>query len=333
MLLINFNSYMKTQLLHSFAAKEISQVEWEKPEITANEIEVQTIFCGICRSDIGSYNRWELMPYTDAENPNGRIGGFGHEGLGIVTKIGANITDVKVGDYVSTWGDPAFAYYYNIRKGEYAIVPEALPKYILQPTACSINIAVKTLLAAKNLNGVDNPQILLLGSGFMSLVIGQYFISQNISFDIVGSSNKSEWEKIGVTMKTIDEVSGGIYAGGRYDAIIDLTSKAENWHLIPQLDLLKPEGILCYASTPYTPVTTNFFEQCWNCYTIIMPSPRNSDFGNIMKLTAQLITEGRIDPTNYWTNSYDRNDMDSVKQGFEDGSNRTPEYIRGYLVF
>lgn len=319
---------MKTKLLHSFEAKQIGEYEWEKPEITADEIEIKTLLCGICRSDIGSYNRFELMPYTDEANPNGKLGGFGHEGLGIVTKIGANITDVKVGEMVSTWGDPAFAYYYNVKKGEYAIVPEASPKYILQPTACSINIAIKTLLATAKLNDNLEPKILLLGSGFMSLVIGQYFLSQNIDFHIVGSANKNEWQKLGVTMKSITEI-----VGNQYDAIIDLTSKAENWDLIPKLNLLKPEGILCYASTPYTPVTTNFFEQCWNCYTIIMPSPRNTDFDEMMKLTANLIMGGVIDPTSYWTNAYDRHDLESVKLGFEEGTHRTPEYIRGFLVY
>jgi threonine dehydrogenase-like Zn-dependent dehydrogenase len=319
---------MKTKLLHSFEAKQIGEYEWEKPEITADEIEIKTLLCGICRSDVGSYNRWELMPYTDSENTNGKLGGFGHEGLGIVTKIGTNITDVKVGEIVSTWGDPAFAYYYNVKKGEYAIVPEATAKYILQPTACSINIAVKTLDTCTLLQRNENPNILLLGSGFMSLVIGQYFIATNKSFDIVGSSNKDEWAKLGVTMKSIKDVTGN-----QYDAVIDLTSKAENWNLITELKLLRPEGILCYASTPYTPVTTNFFEQCWNCFTIIMPSPRNSDFGDIMKLTANLIMAGHIDPTPYWTHAYDRRDIESVKLGFEEGSNRTPEYIRGFLVY
>jgi threonine dehydrogenase-like Zn-dependent dehydrogenase len=162
----------------------------------------------------------------------------------------------------------------------------------------------------------------------MSLVIGQYFIATNKSFDIVGSSNKDEWAKLGVTMKSVKDVTGN-----QYDAVIDLTSKAENWNLITELKLLRPEGILCYASTPYTPVTTNFFEQCWNCFTIIMPSPRNSDFGDIMKLTANLIMAGHIDPTPYWTHAYDRRDIESVKLGFEEGSNRTPEYIRGFLVY
>lgn len=319
---------MNTKLLHSFGPKEISEVDWVKPDITANEIEVQTILCGICRSDIGSYNRWELMPYTDDANPNGKIGGFGHEGLGIVTKVGENVVDVKVGEYVSTWGDPAFSYFYNVNDGEYAIVPEASPKYILQPTACSINIAIKTLKACNRLTYESEPKILLLGSGFMSVIIGQYFKYRSVNFDIVGSSNPDEWGKLGVTMKSIKDI-----AGNQYDAIIDLTSKAENWDMIPKMKLLKPEGILCYASTPYTPVTTNFFEQCWNCYTIIMPSPRNSDFDVMMKTTADLISRGHIDPSGLWTKGYDRSDIDAVKQGFEDGTNRTPDYIRGYLVF
>lgn len=319
---------MKVELLHSYSERNIDNYDWLKPEPTDDEIEVKTVLCGICRSDIGSWNRWENMPYTDADNPNGKLGGFGHEGLGIVTRVGANVDDVKVGEFVATWCDPAFAYYYNVKKGEYAVVPEATPKYILQPTACAINIARRTTRACISLNQTYVPKILLIGTGFMSLVIGQYYNHFGIKFDIVGSANPDKWEKLGAKLKTMQEV---LDANEQYDAVIDLSSKAANWDIIPKL--LKIEGVMCYASTPYSPVTTNFFEQCWNCYSIIMPSPRNSDFGDVMRTTAKLITLGAIDPSEYWTAGYKRNDIYSVYQGFQDGSNRTPEYIRGYLEY
>jgi len=51
----------------------------------------------------------------------------GHEGLGLVTKVGANISDVKAGDYVATRGEPAYADYYNVRALEYVQVPAADP--------------------------------------------------------------------------------------------------------------------------------------------------------------------------------------------------------------
>jgi D-arabinose 1-dehydrogenase-like Zn-dependent alcohol dehydrogenase len=314
--------------LHSFNTGSIEEVVWERPHINPDEVVVETKLCGFCRSDVGSVARFEAMPYSDAENPNGKIGGLGHEGLGVVVEVGDNVTDIKVGDVVSTWGDPAFAYKYNVKANEAIQVPEVSPKYILQPTACSINIAMKTIDACSKINSCHSPKILLLGTGFMSLIIGQYFKNCNIQFDVVGSANKRDWHELYIQLKTIDQV-----AGNQYDAVIDLTSKAANWDLIADLNLLKPEGILCYASTPYTPVTTNFFKQCWNCYTIIMPSPRNSDFDQIMRKTALLIRLGAINPAPYWTKGYARSSMDEVLQAFTDGLNRTPDYIRGYIDY
>jgi len=297
----------------------IEYTDVQLPEMLESQIMVKTILCGICRSDIFAYGGFEApMPFLRQ----------GHEGLGEVVKVGSEITDVKVGDLVATFSDPAYATYYYAGKEEYAIVPEATPKYILQPTACAINIARRTTRACISLNQTYVPKILLIGTGFMSLVIGQYYNHFGIKFDIVGSANPDKWEKLGAKLKTMQEV---LDAKEQYDAVIDLSSKATNWDIIPKL--LKIEGIMCYASTPYSPVTTNFFEQCWNCYSIIMPSPRNSDFGDVMRTTAKLITLGAIDPSEYWTAGYKRNDIYSVYQGFQDGSNRTPEYIRGYLEF
>lgn len=314
--------------LHSFKAGTIEEVDWARPEIAEDEVVVETKLCGVCRSDIGSYNRWESMPYSSPEHPEGKVGGFGHEGLGVVVEVGSNVTNIKVGDIVSTWGDPAYAYKYNVKASEAIVVPEVSSKYILQPTACSINIAMKTINACQKFNNCYKPKILLLGTGFMSLIIGQYFRNCNIEFDVVGSANKRDWHELYTRLKSIEEITGN-----QYDAVIDLTSKASNWDLIADLKLLKTEGILCYASTPYTPVTTNFFKQCWDCYTIIMPSPRNSDFDQIMNKTAILIKCGAINPGPYWTKGYARSSMNEVSQAFKDGTNRTPDYIRGYIDF
>jgi D-arabinose 1-dehydrogenase-like Zn-dependent alcohol dehydrogenase len=311
----------KINYIHTTGKCDITEYDdVDLPDINQNQILIRTLLCGICRGDIYGYGGYEgIIPFLHQ----------GHEGLGEVVQIGSNISDVNVGDLVATYAsDPAFATYFISDKDRYVKVPEVLPKYILEPTACSINIALKTIEAAKRLNGVSNPNILLLGSGFMSLVIGQYFKAANITFDIVGRANNPHWDKLDIQMKTIDDVKFI-----QYDAIIDLTSKTEVWDMIPELNILKPEGILCYASTPVNPVTTNFFQQSWNCYNIILPSPRNSDFYNVMKLTAKLIKKGDIDPSDYWTHSYDRNNMTQVKQGFEDGLNRSPKYIRGYFVF
>jgi D-arabinose 1-dehydrogenase-like Zn-dependent alcohol dehydrogenase len=313
---------MKIKTLHSFEANSIEEIIWDAPEMTDDQIKIKTLFCGVCRSDIGSYARWEDMPY------GGKVGGFGHEGLGEVVAVGSNVTGVKVGDFVSTWSDPAYAEYYYAKQNEFVVVPEASHKYILQPVACAMNILHKTQLFMNSMGYMNEP-ILLLGSGYMSIIIGQYCKSNDIDLRVVGGSNKDIWKSMGFNLYSIDEVRN---SGKRFKVIIDLTSKADMYHVISK-DLADIEALICYAATPEKEVHTNFFENCWNCHTLIMPSPRNLDFNEVMEWTRDLIEHGVLNPEMLWSQGYDRNDMNQVKQAFEDGKNRPAAYLRGYLFY
>jgi D-arabinose 1-dehydrogenase-like Zn-dependent alcohol dehydrogenase len=311
---------MKT--IHSFGANSIFEDDWVKPEINHLQIEVKTMMAGICRSDIGVYGGFEkAMPR----------GMFGHEGLGIVTKVGKFVHSVKEGDFVATISDPAYAEYYNATIGEFVKVPEIAPKYIIQPTACAINIINKTLsYKAVNIKNKtlsykakfqDSP-ILLLGSGFMSIIIGQWMSYIGQPLEVCGNNNKEIWSDMGYELKDINNL------GKKYDTVIDLTSKAQNFYRFK--DLVNIEGLICYAATPFEPVTTNFFDLCWNCNTIIMPSPRNIDFEDSMIQAVQLIEKGIIKPDILWTHAYKRSEY---KKAFEDGLGRIPGYFRGYFDF
>jgi len=319
---------MMQKTLHSFQARTIEEAEIPYPDAGRDVILVDTLLCGICRSDIGSYARWEDMPLTSEDNPTG-LGHFGHEGLGRVVHVGEDIMGVSVGDIVSTWSDPAYAYTYRATQEEFAVVPEIDPKYILQPTACAINIIRKTERMMQYMDIFDE-DILLLGTGFMSIIIGQYLKSMGTvhKLTVVGSHNREHWSGI-TELVSLEAVRN---SGKRYKAVIDLTSKASNYDIISN-ELADLEALICYAATPYSPVTTNFFNNCWNCHTIIMPSPRNIDFPNVMRDTARYIESGVIDPSALWTHSYNRSDIHDVRRGFEEGMNRDETYVRGYIDY
>ena len=91
---------MQVKLLQTTGTGEFIEVYWTKPDITADEIEVQAVMTGVCRSDI------DMMQGNFGPLP---INMQGHEGLAQVTKVGKNVKDVKAGDYVATRGEPAYA--------------------------------------------------------------------------------------------------------------------------------------------------------------------------------------------------------------------------------
>jgi len=319
---------MKIKLLHSYGKQDINEYDYELPEMQEDQIMVKTIMCGVCRSDIGAYGSFEEpMPF----------GRQGHEGLSEVIKVGNKIKKIKKGDIVSTISDPAYGDYYYAKENEATVVPEAHFKYILQPVACAVNIIEKTIrmvyssYITRLWDGIslrDEP-ILLLGTGFMSIIIGQYCNAKGIKLDVVGSSNKDLWTKYNYELKNLKDV---LDSGKKYKVIIDLTSKVENWDIITK-QLAELEAVICYAATPFSPISTNFFENCWNCHNIIMPSPRNSDFKEIMDLTRDYVIDGTLETEFIWSKSYSRKDLNEVKQAFEDGLNRTPKYIRGFIKF
>ncbi len=80
---------MKAAVLVS--AKKIEIHEISQPSIDAGEVLVKVKACGICGTDLHAYMQEGLYP-------KGTI--FGHECAGVVTTVGSNVTNVKVGDRV-----------------------------------------------------------------------------------------------------------------------------------------------------------------------------------------------------------------------------------------
>ena len=75
---------------HSFSS--LKRHEFERENGKANEVEIEVLFCGVCHSDIHQVkNEWHNTVYPCMP---------GHEAVGRITSIGADVTRHKVGDLV-----------------------------------------------------------------------------------------------------------------------------------------------------------------------------------------------------------------------------------------
>ncbi len=82
---------MKAMLLTEY--KNLTVTEFPKPEISANDVLVQVRACGICGSDIHGYDGStgrRIPPLV-----------MGHEAAGVITEVGDQVTEFKVGDRVT----------------------------------------------------------------------------------------------------------------------------------------------------------------------------------------------------------------------------------------
>ena len=292
----------KVRLLYTEGKGRFHEREWIKPEITADEIEVQAAMTGICRSDIDMMMGQFSLPLHMQ----------GHEGLGIVTDVGANITDIKVGDFVATRGEPAYADYYNVRRGEYVQVPELDPAYIVEPVACAINV----------FNSIDfgyNPSVCILGTGFLASIVYQQFgLNRMLGPDVIGNHNRDYWAReLAVTIDT--EVRG------RYDVVIDLSGK----DVAINGDILRENGQLILAAAKHPAITTTFDNWLWKAITVKCPSPRNAGFLDCMKSAVEQIETGKLDIDGFWTRGYNRDT--EWEAAFADGLNRNKNYNRGFF--
>lgn len=275
------------------------EVMWDKPNITDDEIEVRSIFTGICRSDIDMMNGKFSLPLHMQ----------GHEGVGEVIAVGSNVLNVKVGDYVATRGEPAYADIYNVKQKQYVRIPEASPKYIIEPVACALNILGSTTQ--------DTKRLALVGSGFLATIIYQSLDRDIEEVQVFGNSNHAWWSARGVELQTVPT--------GKYGIIIDLSDL--DWPIVG--DHLAVGGHLVIGASKSKPIPMDFNAWSWNDTFVTCPSPRNSWFHHHMSQAVLMINSGLLNVDHVWTRGYDRNT--EWQQAFSDATNRTPGYSRGYL--
>ncbi len=295
------------KLLRTYGDGKFVEEDWIKPEPTDSEIEVKALMTGVCRSDIDMMiGNFPTLPASMS----------GHEGLGLVTKVGENVLNVKLGDIVATRGEPAYADYYNVRAKEFVVVPDVDPKYILEPVACGVNLINQDL---DLIRGKSHKRCLIIGSGFLAWVAYHTIKLEYLRFESIevwGNSNKAMWsnEKVLVSEPTYK----------KYDVIIDIREH----DLVLKRQLLETGGIWIIAAEK-EPITTKFSELLWNANTILFPSPRQPLFYDSMSKANLWVKTNNLKVDNFWTRCYNRNT--EWQKAFADGLDRPNGYSRGYI--
>ncbi|MGS0749123.1 NAD(P)-dependent alcohol dehydrogenase [Halpernia sp. GG3] len=85
---------MSTTKVKAYGAEskeaDLKELHIERREVTANDVEIDILFCGVCHSDLHTArNDWGGTKYPAVP---------GHEIVGRITKIGSEVTNFKVGD-------------------------------------------------------------------------------------------------------------------------------------------------------------------------------------------------------------------------------------------
>jgi D-arabinose 1-dehydrogenase-like Zn-dependent alcohol dehydrogenase len=289
-------------ILYTNGDGKFVEVEWQRSPIKNNEIAVKAVFTGVCRSDI------DMMTGKFGPLP---IDMSGHEGLAQVVEVGSDVSDVNVGDYVAVHGHGgAYADEYNVKAGEFIVVPCAEPKYILEPVACGINVILQAVDLINQRTGSDKRAV-IIGSGFLAWVAYNTIklLGLNLEVAVLGGSNKTLWG---------DVLSNRVL--GEFDVVIDLVGKS---FINVTNEALIINGV---AKTTYKEDEEQLL---WKACTTVRPSPRTASFSKSMLLARDWIQAGLLDVDYFWTKGYNR--QTEWQQAFEDSLNRPTNYSRGYI--
>jgi len=155
---------MKTRGIFYVAPKRIELREFEIGDPDLFEVQIDVKATGICA--------WDLSLYKGHMHEGASFPLLhGHEGAGIVTKVGARVTQFKVGDKVAAMGDDS-ALMANVANVPVHCVSkltddvEDWQNWIAEPVACVMN-------GLEWCKIIPGDRIAVVGTGFMGLMFVQ----------------------------------------------------------------------------------------------------------------------------------------------------------------
>ncbi|XP_020095443.1 probable cinnamyl alcohol dehydrogenase 6 [Ananas comosus] len=275
-----------TQTVAGWAARDssgkVTPFVFKRRENGVDDVTIKVLYCGMCHTDLHHVrNDWGITMYPVVP---------GHEITGVITKVGSNVANFKVGDRVGVGCLAASClecehckqseenycaqvqFTYNgifwdgsITYGGYSEmlvadkrfvvrVPDDLPLDVAAPLLCG---GITVFSPMKQLNMLEFGKRLgvvgLGGLGHIAVKFGKAFGLHVTVISTSPSKEKEAKERLGADNFIVSTDPEAMRAGSRtLDYIIDTVSAKHS--LGPILELLKVKGKLAFVGAPDEPV-------------------------------------------------------------------------------
>lgn len=324
-------------------------IEMEKPVIDEkNNVMVKMTAAGICGSDVGIYHG------TNAAATYPRV--IGHEMVGHVTEVGANVTNIKVGDRVIVNQVTSCGHCYPCRKGrgnvcdnlkvrgvhidggyrEYIAVPET-DCYLL-PDSISDNDAVMiepTTIAIQSCTRAElekDDMLLIFGSGALGssiLKIARLLCDHIIVADIM--DDKLEAARANGAKYTINVLKEDLvekvkeYTEG-HGATVSIDAACTKDSLIALLKATGNAGRVMTMGFSVAPTEVNQFLITSKELDVRGSRLQNKMFGKAI----ELINEGKLDLSNSISHTFP---LTKAQEAFDFVDSRDPSIRKIVFTF
>jgi threonine dehydrogenase-like Zn-dependent dehydrogenase len=313
---------MKTQAAYLCGPRKVELREIDVADPGPGEVQVRTAANGICMLEVSYYTGAERRPDAFLA---------GHEGIGVVTKLGRDVKNVGEGDYVHCW---QWAGVQNM--GARALLkfdppPQDPATYLAEPVSCAC-IALRTF----SLTAGD--RVLVLGAGFMGLLNVQALAHSPLS-ELVVADLKAHNLELARQYGATETIQIGTSEGdARLEALkatpFDLVVEAAGAEQALQAaaGLTRGGGRICIFSWHHKPRMLNFGEWHVKGLTVVNSSPGIARDHNIdyFHRAIRLLSNGTFDLSRLVTH---RHPISQVREALELAAERPADYIKGVLTF
>ena len=300
--------------------------EKKVPEPQDDEVLIKMSGCGICASNLPPFEGREWFHYPLDK------GGLGHEGWGVIHKVGKDVNRFKRGDLVTALSYHAFAEYdvaveNNVVKLSEALAGKPFPG---EPLGCAINIFKRCDIQA-------DQTVAIIGAGFLGCLLIQ-LAKQKQAKVIVISRRKSSLEMaekmgadeiIGINHDALEKVKE-LTKSKFCDRVIEATGKQQPLDLAGEITAIRGKLIIAgFHQDGERKVNMQLWN--WRGLDVINAHERDPEiYIRGIEDAVDAVRNGILNPYPLYTHTFP---FEDIQLAFETLRNRPEGYVKALLTF
>ncbi len=317
---------MKTAVIT--APRTIDFIDKKIPEPGPGQVRVRMEGCGICASDFPVWDGRDWFSYPRTP------GSPGHEGYGIIDKLGDGIEHLNKNDRISMLSFNAYAEYDIAEAKDVIVLPSELDNVPFpgEPFGCAMNIFRRSDIQ-------KGQTVAIIGAGFMGNLVLQLAKSRGAkviaiskrgtSLNFALESGADVLVKMDYHKGIIDEISE-ITGGKMCDRVIEATGK--QWPLDIGSDIIGERGKLVIAGFHQDGMRNiNMQQWNWKGIDVINAHERNPQtYIQGMMHAAGAILNKKMNPFPLFTHQYS---FGQLNEAFNTMKSREEGFMKALIKF
>jgi len=284
------------------APGEMRVAEAPLPLPGPGEVRVRLEGCGVCASNLPPWEGREWFSYPMEP------GALGHEGWGIVDQVGADVSDIGIGDHVAMLSGHAYAEYDVADQSAVVTLPTSLDgrPFPGEPLGCAINIFRRSEVK-------PGQTVAVVGIGFLGALLTR--LATDAGASVIAIARRPFAQEAARRMgaahilpmddhwQIIEQVKA-LTDGNFCDVVIEAVGK--QWPLDLSAELTRERGRLIIAGYHQDGLrTVNMQLWNWRGLDVINAHERDPQmYTGGIRLAVDAVAGGVLDPTPLYTHTF-----------------------------